>query len=285
MLGAIEAGGTKFVCAISDINLNIIDRVVIPTTTPEETFNKVFNFFDNYNLKSIGIGSFGPININLDSLTYGYITSTPKKSWKNTNFLGIFKERYQIPIGWNTDVNAAALGEFTLGAAQNKNSCVYITIGTGFGGGAIVDGDILTNYNHPEMGHFFVPKHPRDKFPGICSYHTSCLEGLASGPAIEKRYGISAKNLPLDHEAWDIQSHYLAYAAIAFTTILSPECIIFGGGVMHQKQLIKKTQKKFAKIFGDYLSLPPIDEYIIPTGLGDDSGIIGSLILAQDALK
>lgn len=285
MLGAIEAGGTKFVCAVSDNDLNIVEKITIPTTTPEETFSEVFKLFDKYELKSIGIGSFGPIDVDPNSKTYGYITSTPKKLWKNTDFLGVFQERYEIPIGWNTDVNAAALGEVRLGAAKEKDSCVYITVGTGIGGGAVVNGEPLTGYNHPEMGHFYPPKHPNDSFEGFCDYHGACLEGLAAGPAIEGRYGIRAENLPADHEAWEIEAHYLAHAVLAYTTILSPECIILGGGVMHQKHLFEMVREKFAEILNSYLDLPPLDEYIIPTGLGNESGILGSLLLAKEALQ
>lgn len=285
MLGAIEAGGTKFVCAVSDDDLNIEERITIPTTTPEETFAEVFKLFDRYKLKSIGIGSFGPIDIDKNSSTYGYITSTPKTLWRNVNFVEIFKERYQIPIGWNTDVNAAALGEVTFGAAKEKESCVYITVGTGIGGGAVVNGKPLTGYSHPEMGHFYVPRHPKDTYKGICDIHGDCLEGLAAGPAIEGRYGIKAENIPADHEAWKIQAHYLAHAALAYTTILSPDCIIFGGGVMHQKHLFEMVRENFDNILNLYLELPPLDEYIIPTKLGNDSGILGSLLLAEQAAE
>lgn len=283
MYGAIEAGGTKFVCAVSDEELNIVEKVTIPTTKPEETFAEVFKLFDKYDLKSIGIGSFGPIDVNKESDTYGFVTSTPKAHWGNTDFRGTFKERYNIPIGWTTDVNAAALAEYQLGAGQGKESCVYITVGTGIGGGAIVNGKMLEGFNHPEMGHFYPKRHEKDTYEGICAFHGDCLEGLAAGPAIEGRYGISAKELPEDHEAWDIQAHYLAHAALSYTMILRPTCIIFGGGVMSQSHLFDKVHQKFEEILSEYLDLPAVEEYIIPTGLGDQSGILGSLLLAKDA--
>ena len=284
MFGAIEAGGTKFVCAVSDEDLNIIERVTIPTTTPEETFKKTFELFDRYNLKAIGIGSFGPIDVNTSSATYGFITSTPKILWQNTDFRSVFQKRYNIPIGWDTDVNAAALGEVSLGAAKDKNSCVYVTVGTGIGGGAVLNGETVTGFNHPEMGHFYPPRHEKDTYAGICDFHGSCLEGLAAGPAIEARYGLRAEELPKDHEAWEIEAHYLAHAALVYTTVLSPSCIIFGGGVMNQEQLFPKIREQFSKLLKNYLNLPPFEEYIIPTGLGNDSGILGSLLLAQKAL-
>jgi fructokinase len=285
MFGAIEAGGTKFVCAVSDEDLNIIEKITIPTTHPEETFAEVFKFFDQYELEAIGIGSFGPIDVNPESKTYGYITSTPKRLWRETDFLGAFKERYQIPIGWNTDVNAAALGEVTLGAAKDKKSCVYITVGTGVGGGAVINGEPLTGFGHPEMGHIYLPRHEKDSYEGFCDYHGNCLEGLAAGPAIEGRFGIRAENLPEDHEAWEIEAHYLAHAVMSYTMTLSPDCIIFGGGVMQQSHLFPLIREKFREILGEYVNLPALDEYIIPTGLGNESGILGSLLLAKQALN
>lgn len=285
MLGAIEAGGTKFVCAVSDEDLTIVEKITIPTTTPAETFAEVFKFFDRFELQGIGIGSFGPIDVNPQSKTYGYITSTPKRLWRDTNFVGAFEERYQVPVGWNTDVNAAALGEVTLGAAKDKASCVYITVGTGVGGGAVINGETLTGYGHPEMGHIHLPRHEKDTYEGFCDYHGDCLEGLAAGPAIEARYGTKAEELPADHEAWEIEAHYLAHAAMSYTMTLSPDCIIFGGGVMQQPQLIHLLREKFVKILNDYVDLPPIEEYLIATGLEDESGILGSLLLAQQALN
>ena len=285
MLGAIEAGGTKFVCAVSDDELNIIEKVTIPTTNPEETFEKTFAFFDRFDLKAIGIGSFGPIDTNKNSKTYGYITSTPKLQWQHTEFLGVFKERYNVPVGWNTDVNAAALGEVTFGAAKEKDSCVYITVGTGIGGGAYINGEPLTGISHPEMGHFYPPKHENDTYEGFCDFHGSCLEGLAAGPALKGRFGIKAEDLPEDHEAWDIEAHYLAHAAMTYTTILSPSCIIFGGGVMSQSHLMDKVRTKFESLLNDYLELPNVKDYIISPGLGEESGIKGSLLLAERALN
>ncbi len=285
MIGAIEAGGTKFVCAVSDDDLNIIEKVTIPTTSPKETFEQVFEFFDRFELESLGIGSFGPIDTNPQSKTYGYITSTPKLLWQDTDFLGVFKERYQIPVGWNTDVNAAALGEVTLGAAKERESCVYITVGTGIGGGAFVNGEPLLGIGHPEMGHFHLKRHEQDIFEGFCDFHGDCLEGLAAGPAIEGRFGIKAEELPSDHLAWEIEAYYLAQAAMTYTTILSPSCIIFGGGVMNQPHLIGKVREEFEQLLNNYLQVPVLDEYIITPGLGTESGIKGSLLLAKRALS
>lgn len=281
MLGGIEAGGTKFICAVSDDNLNIIEKVSIPTTSPAETFEKVFRFFDKFGLKSIGIGSFGPIDINKDSVNYGYITSTPKKAWRNTDFLGEIKNRYSIPIGWDTDVNVATLGEYILGAGEGKRTSVYLTVGTGIGGGIVYNGQLLNDYVHPEMGHIYTPRYNNESYSGVCDYHQWCLEGLASGPAIEKRYGIKASKLPNDHDAWVMEAHYLAHAVLTYTMILRPDCIILGGGVMNQRHLYPMIREKFREIMNDYLPLPPLEEYIVPPKLGKDSGIIGSLLLAK----
>lgn len=285
MLGAIEAGGTKFVCAVSDNELAIQDRVTIPTTTPEETLGKVFEFFDQFELESMGIGSFGPIDVNQQSETYGYITTTPKTAWQQTDFLGQMKNRYSIPIGWTTDVNAAALGELERGAAKGKSSCVYLTIGTGIGGGAVVNGEPLEGFGHPEMGHLLVKRHPEDTFEGICPFHKDCLEGLASGPAIEKRYGKKAQDLSDDQKVWEIQAYYLAQALMNYTLIISPEKIILGGGVMKQKQLFPLVREQFQKLLNGYVATPALEEYITSPGLNDDAGITGSLILALNELS
>ena len=284
MLGAIEAGGTKFVCAVSDHDLNNIERISIPTTTPEETFAKVFEFFDNYTLDAIGIGSFGPIDINKASDTYGYITSTPKPGWKDTDFVGVMKKRYGVPMGWTTDVNAAALGELTKGAAIDKDSCLYLTVGTGVGGGAVINGNVLEGFGHPEMGHLLVKRHEKDTFEGFCPYHHDCLEGLAAGPAIEGRFGTKAQDLPVDSEAWEIEAYYRAQALVSYTLTPSPEKIILGGGVMKQKQLFPLIREQFTSLLNDYVATPDLEEYIVSPELGDNAGITGCLLLALEEL-
>lgn len=282
--GAIEAGGTKFVCAVSDGELNILGKISIATTTPKETMLKVFEFFDSYSneLVLIGVGAFGPIDINLTSINYGTILSTPKLAWRGFKFVEILKERYQCHIEWTTDVGAAAYGELKKGAAQEKKSCVYITVGTGIGGGAIVDKNILNGQSHPEMGHLVVKKHPKDPFIGNCPYHVDCLEGLASGKSIEDRVGIKAYNLDENHEIWEMIAYYLAQAIMNYTLILSPEMIILGGGVMQQKQLIPMIRNEFEKLLSGYVLLPDLNEYIVPCKLKGNSGITGCLLLAKE---
>lgn len=282
MYGAIEAGGTKFVCAVSNDQLEIKERVSIPTTTPEETLKQVFDFFDQYTLNSIGIGSFGPIDVNEKSATYGYVTSTPKTAWKHYDFLGAVKRRYEIPVAWTTDVNAAAYGELKKGSAQGTESCLYLTVGTGIGGGAVVDGKVLSGFGHPEMGHLLVSMHPDDDFEGVCPYHGNCLEGVAAGPAIEKRYGKKGHELAEDKKVWEIEAFYLAQALVNYTLILSPEKIILGGGVMKQAQLLPLIKKEFTKLMADYVSTPPLDEYIVAPELEDNAGITGCLLMAME---
>lgn len=284
MYGAIEAGGTKFVCAISDENFEIKERVSIPTTTPEETLSHVFEFFDQFKLDSIGIGSFGPIDVNKKSATYGYVTTTPKVAWTNFDFLGAVKKRYEIPVGWTTDVNAAALGELKKGAAIGLDSCVYLTVGTGIGGGAVVNGKLLSGYGHPEMGHMLVRLHPDESYGGFCPYHGNCLEGIAAGPAIEGRYGVKGHELADKIEVWQMEAYYLAQALMNYTLILSPERIVLGGGVMKQNQLYTLVREEFKKLMAGYVAVPPLEEYIVAPGLGDNAGVTGCLLLAADEL-
>lgn len=288
--GAIEAGGTKFVCAVGTADENnhvtVEKRVKIPTTVPEETMVDVFAFFEENPVDAIGIASFGPIDINKSSATYGYITTTPKPGWANYDFLGEMKKRFAVPYGWTTDVNGAAYGELKCGAAKGLTSCLYLTVGTGVGGGAVVNGKILEGYGHPEMGHIIMRRHPDDHYEGHCPYHHDCLEGLTAGPAVEARQGgVKAYDIPEDDHAWDIEAYYLAQACVDFTTILSPEMIIFGGGVSHQEHLFPKIRASFAEQLNNYLKTPDLDKYIVHCALGDDAGITGCLLLARDAMN
>lgn len=279
--GGIEAGGTKFVCAVSDSNLNIIEKQSFKTESPEITIPKIISFFSKYSIKSIGIGSFGPIEINKSSEKYGYITSTPKKNWENFDFVGSIQSQFNVPIGWTTDVNAAALGEFHLGAGKDKSSCLYLTIGTGIGGGFITDGHIHNGIGHSEMGHIPV-FNTNDNYSGNCLYHRNCLEGMASGPAIEKRLGTEASLLNPNDPFWKIESNYIAQALLSYSLILRPEIIVLGGGVMHQKHLFDLIKNDFITLMNGYLEIPEINEYIVPCGLNDNSGIMGCFLLAKN---
>lgn len=245
----------------------------------------VIQFFKQYEdeLKAIGIGSFGPIDIRKSSATYGYITQTPKLAWRNYDIVGAMKKEFNVPIGFTTDVNAAALGEVSLGAAAGLDSCIYLTIGTGIGGGAVVSGKILEGFSHPEMGHIMVRRHKRDRFTGSCPSHSDCLEGLAAGGAIEKRWGQKAAELADNEEVWNLEAHYIAQALMNYTLILSPERIVLGGGVMKQRQLFPLVRQKLKALVNNYVQLPDLDEYIVPPKLEDDAGITGCVLLAVDA--
>lgn len=281
LVGGIEAGGTKFVCGIGNENNELIERVSFPTTTPEETLAQVFAFFDQHPIEKMGVASFGPIDVVPDSPTYGHVLSTPKLAWKDFDFLGALKERYNIPIGWTTDVNGAALGETELGAAKGLKHTLYITIGTGIGAGAIVDGEILQGMGHPEMGHIPVRQHPDDHFEGLCPYHGACLEGLAAGPTVKARLGKEGKDVSPDDAVWDYLASYISQALLSYTLILRPERIVLGGGVMKVPGLLDKVKHQFEREVGGYVTYPDVEEYLVLPGLGDDAGIVGTLILAN----
>lgn len=285
LLGSIEAGGTKFICGVGTDDLKIIERVSFPTTTPDETMALVIAFFKKYELKAIGIGSFGPIDIHPTSPTYGYITSTPKLAWQNYDFVGEMKKHFDVPIAWTTDVNAAAYGEYVAGSAKDLNSCVYYTIGTGVGAGAIQADHFIEGFSHPEMGHMIIRRHQEENFEGSCPFHNDCLEGLAAGPALEKRTGEKGQNLSEEDSVWDLEAYYIAQAAYNTTLMLAPEVIIFGGGVMKQRHMLAKVHQEFEKLLNGYVQTPPLKEYIVRPALEDDPGTIGCLALAKKAIK
>jgi fructokinase len=277
--GAIEAGGTKWVCGIGSGPDDLV-TTRIDTGSPKETIDNAVAFFRGRDLAAIGIGSFGPVNLDRASPHYGYITTTPKRGWQNTDVAGAFRAALKIPVGFDTDVNAAALGESRWGAARDVASCIYLTIGTGVGGGAILDGRLLHGLMHPEMGHIRIP-HDRqqDPFPGACPFHGDCLEGLASGPAIQKRWGAPAKELPSDHPAWQLEARYLALAVANFVFTVSPARVILGGGVMDQAQLFGMIRAELSEIVNGYIQLP--EHFVVAPGLGNRSGILGALALAE----
>lgn len=289
MLGGIEAGGTKFVCAVGKEDGTIVERIQFDTLSPEETIPQIIEFFNKHEIKSLGIGSFGPVDIDPNSPTFGNVTSTPKPGWKDYPFLKTLQAAIDVPMEFNTDVNAAALGEVMHGAAQDVDSCLYITVGTGVGAGAVFNGQLLQGLSHPEMGHTIVRRHETDNYEGFCPYHSDCLEGLAAGPAIERRWGKKGFELQDQTEVWELESYYLAQALVQFILILSPKRIVMGGGVMKQKQLFPFIQKKVQELLNGYVAVPEIldhiDEYIVPPALGDNAGITGALMLAKRALE
>ena len=288
LYGALEAGGTKMVCAIGDENGKILEQISIPTITPEETMPKVVEYFKGKDIKSIGIACFGPIDLNKESETYGYITSTPKKGWGNYNIVGFVKEALGVPVGFDTDVNGSLLGEATYGCARGLSDAVYFTIGTGVGGGVITNGKLLHGMMHPELGHIRIGKRDYDKGASICPFHDDCFEGLACGPSIEKRWGRKAIELADNDEVWKLEADYIGRALVNFCLTLSPKKIILGGGVMHQKQLFPLIRKSFEENMAGYIKakeLENLEEYIVPASLNDDQGIMGAIKLAIDACE
>ncbi|MFN3929253.1 MAG: ROK family protein, partial [Thermoflexus sp.] len=245
LYGAIEAGGTKFLCAVGTGPGDLRAIVRIPTMTPEETLGRVIAFFQGFRseLRAIGVGAFGPLDLNPNSPTFGTIPTTPKPGWSGVNLLKPLREAFRVPIRLETDVNAAALGEGRWGAAQGLETFVYLTVGTGIGGGAMVHGRLLHGALHPEMGHIRIPHdQERDPFPGVCPFHGDCLEGLASGPALEARWGQPPESLPEDHPGWELEAEYLALGLVDILCVLIPERIILGGGVMRNRSLFPRIR-------------------------------------------
>lgn len=282
MYGAIEAGGTKFVCSVGNEELEIVDQITIPTVSPAKTMPKVIEFFEQYegDLTAIGIGSFGPIDVNQDSETYGYITQTPKLKWRNFDFLGIVKEHFpKVKLDWTTDVNASAYGEYSV--REDMENLVYYTVGTGIGGGAVNHGEFIQGVTHPEMGHVPVKKHPEDDFEGICPSHGDCLEGLASGPAIEARLNQRAEDTPASDPYWEIQAYYIAQSAFNASLFLAPEVIIYGGGVMKVDGLLDKVRVQFEQLNQEYVDTPALEDYIVTPKLEDTAATIGCFAMAK----
>jgi len=291
LFGGIEAGGTKFVCAIGDETGKILSEVTLPTHTPEETLPAVIKFFQESEyakkITAFGIGSFGPIDCNVNSLKYGYITSTPKKDWINCDIVGAIKDAFKKPVGFATDVATAALGEYAWGEGQNLDHLVYMTIGTGIGAASVINGELLHGAGHQEIGHMLIPQDKKlDPFEGICPYHHNCFEGLASGVAIKKRWSLeSALYLPNHHKAWDIEADYIAAGLMNIILNLSPNKIILGGGVMRQTHLFAKIRERVVKKINGYVQLENMDTFIVPPGLSDRSGVVGAIALAKKTLE
>ena len=288
--GGIEGGGTKFNCIVGSDPDNIVADIRIPTTTPEETLGKAVNFFrevgKDVQLAGIGVGTFGPVDLDMNSPTYGYITGTPKPGWSNTDIVGTLKKELNVPIAFDTDVNAAALGEHHWGAARNLDTFIYLTIGTGIGGGGMINGKLMHGLLHPEMGHVLLPHDlERDPFPGICPFHKDCFEGLASGPAILKRWGEPAETLPEDHPAWALEAHYISLGVMSLILSISPKRVILGGGVMNYPGMYSTVQEKVNALINEYINKPEITDqiqsYIVPPELGNKSGRLGAIALIQ----
>lgn len=287
LFGALEAGGTKMVCAIGNGQGQILDRVSIPTRTPEETMPEMLNYFRGKDLAAVGIGCFGPIDLDRRSPGYGTIMSSPKLAWRNFSIVQRFREALGIPVGIDTDVNAAALGEAVWGCTREVSNSIYITVGTGVGLGVVINGRPYHGMIHPEGGHIFMDRRPDDPMVrGVCPYHPNCLEGLASGPAIERRWGRKAEELADCTAVWEMEAYYIAQAICSYIMMISPERIVLGGGVMHQEQMLPLVRREVRRQLRGYIQgkgLDDLDSYIVPVSLGDNQGVMGAVKLAMDA--
>lgn len=288
--GGIEAGGTKFVCAVGTGPDDLRAEVRFSTTTPQETLDRAIRFFQEQQgeepLAAVGIASFGPLDPNPDSPTFGYITTTPKPGWAHTDVAGPIRRALGVPVGFDTDVNAAALAEYRWGAARGLDTFIYLTVGTGIGGGGMVNGQLVHGLIHPEMGHIRIPHDwQRDPYAGSCPYHGDCFEGLAAGPALEGRWGRRGETLPADHPAWQLEAEYLALGLVNFICTLSPQRIVIGGGVMQRPHLLPLVHRRVRELLNGYLQVPSIlehiDDYIVPPALGDRAGVLGAIALGQ----
>ncbi|WP_218666052.1 fructokinase ScrK [Streptococcus dysgalactiae] len=289
LYGSIEAGGTKFVCAVGDQEFTVVDKTQFPTTTPEETIAQTIAYFKTFeaDLAGIAIGSFGPIDIDPSSETYGYITTTPKPGWANVDLLGQLSTAFEIPFDVTTDVNSSAYGEAL--ARPGAESLVYYTIGTGIGAGAIQKGEFVGGLGHTEAGHTYVMAHPEDVehgFLGVCPFHKGCLEGMASGPSLEARTGTRGELIEQDASVWDVQAFYIAQAALQATMLYRPQVIVFGGGVMAQDHMVMRVHEKFKTLLNDYLPVPDLADYIVTPAVADNgSATLGNFALAKLAAE
>jgi fructokinase len=292
LVGGIEAGGTKVVCAVGTGPDDVRAEVRVPTTTPARTVELVAAFFleqaTRAPLAALGVASFGPLDLDRRSPTFGFITTTPKPGWRGVDVLGPLRTALGLPLALDTDVNAAALAEQRWGVGRGLGTVVYVTVGTGIGGGVVVDGRPLHGLLHPEMGHVRVPHdQAHDPFPGSCPTHGDCWEGLATAPAIAARWGRAPETLPDDHPAWPVEAHYLALGLANIVLTLSPERIVLGGGVMARAHLYGLVRSEVSDLLGGYLSSPALadglERYIVPPALGDRAGVLGAMALAQTA--
>lgn len=285
LYGSVEAGGTKFVCAVGDENFQVVEKVQFPTTTPYETIEKTVAFFKRYeaDLVGVAIGSFGPIDIDENSETYGYITKTPKPNWSNVDLVGLIAKDFKVPFYFTTDVNSSAFGEAMV--RKGVDSLVYYTIGTGIGAGAIQRGEFIGGTGHTEAGHVYVAPHPHDiahEFTGVCPFHKGCLEGMAAGPSLEARTGIRGELIENNSDVWDVQAYYIAQAAVQATLLYRPQVIVFGGGVMAQEHMLRRVRDKFAALMNGYLPVPDLSDYIVTPAIAENgSATVGNFALAK----
>lgn len=289
-IAALEAGGTKMVCAIVTENGEIIDKKIIKTTTAHETLNEITEYFREqmkiHEICGLGVGTFGPVELHKESLEYGNILKTPKAGWQGVKLLTTLKEKLGIPVLIDTDVNCSCLGETTFGKYKNHKNVVYITIGTGIGAGLLVEGKLVHGALHPETGHMLLGRNKEDNHKSVCPFHDNCFEGLASGPAIESRCGKRGEYVEESDSVWETEAYYIAQALCNIIMTVSPEKIILGGGVMHKSFLYDMIRNNVLKLVNGYLSIKELEnmeDYIVAPSLDDNQGILGaaSLIIRE----
>ena len=289
-VAGIEAGGTKFICATAKDSADLLNRTRISTQDPKATYAAVVAYLQAQEqrhgaLDAIGLASFGPLDVNPNSPTFGRMGNTPKAGWPGFDMLASLREHFEVPLALQTDVNGSALGESLWGAGRGLDSVLYITIGTGIGGGALHQGQFLGQLAHSEMGHIRLAREPQDaSFEGICPAHGDCFEGLASGPAIKARWDEPAEALPSDHPAWALEGAYIAQALVNYILILFPQRIILGGGVMRQPQLWPLVREQLAAYLGAYIPLRErgikFEDWLVAPEREGDSGVLGAIALA-----
>ncbi len=286
--GAVEAGGTKIVCGIGDHSGKLLETTTLRTRHPDQTVREIRAYFQAHPVARIGIAAFGPVELNPTAGTYGTLLNTPKIAWRGFNWFHNLQDLLGVPVSIETDVNAALLAEHAWGAAMDVHNALYVTVGTGIGGGVMIQEQPVHGLLHPEMGHVTVRRLAQDTFPGLCPHHHDCLEGLASGPALGARWHQAPEQLPRHHLAWDWEAYYLAQSLATYLYVLSPERIILGGGVMQQTTLLPLIRQRVWQMLNGYLARPQlqpdkIDTYLVPPALGSQTGLYGGLWLAMHA--
>lgn len=290
LFGGVETGGTWCVCALGSGPDDLVAREQFPTAAPAETLERIVGFFaSGPRPRAVGIGSFGPLDVHRDSPTWGYVTTTPKPGWQNTALAGVVSQRLGVPVGFDLDVTAAAVGEQRWGAGRDAEVLCYVTVGTGIGAGLLVNGRPLHGLVHPEVGHLRIPHDwERDPFAGCCPVHGDCWEGLASGRSLGERWHLAPSELPEAHEAWTLEAEYLALGLLSIVSVASPHLIILGGGVMERPGLAARVRRRLVELVGGYLDTPflagDVERYVVAPALGDDAGVLGAIALAQDAV-
>lgn len=292
LVGGLEMGGTKMVCGVSLDGTTIARETSYPTgADAAAALASAAQFFSDVQreygpLTGLGVAAFGPCNPDPHSPGYGRITTTPKPGWRDVDVLGTLRDRLgDVPMAFDTDVNAAALGEFRHGAGRGLDCLVYLTVGTGIGGGAVLGGRLVHGLTHPEIGHMPIRRPPTEDFPGVCPYHGDCLEGVASGPALTARWGRPGRDLPADHPAWDLQAQYLGLALATLVLVVSPQRIILGGGVGLVPHLLPRVRRRLLGALAGYIQHPLLsdgaEQFVVHPLLGHRAGLIGAFSLSN----